>query len=165
LRAPRRGPATQATERGLTEGERALGARVFGGAVALDRVTIRRRAWAFFQPRGVTITPSGHLYFRPGSPNYAEDFASADRGVQGHFIHELTHVWQHQAGLFLPLARLPGARYAYRLRPGRGFHDYGLEQQAEIVRHAFLQRDFGLRIDGWPSLSDLAPLLPFGRWS
>lgn len=52
----------------------------------------------------------------------------------------MTHVWQAQTWgrFFLPLTRHPFCRYAYDLRPGRRFEDYGLEQQAEIVRHVFL---------------------------
>jgi len=34
--------------------------------------------------------------------------------------------------------RHPFCRYGYELKPGRAFEDYGLEQQAEIVRHRFL---------------------------
>jgi hypothetical protein len=36
--------------------------------------------------------------------------------------------------------RHPFCRYSYDLVPGRSFDRYGLEQQAEIVRHAFLAR-------------------------
>jgi len=34
--------------------------------------------------------------------------------------------------------RHPFCRYDYRLKEGRPFDRYGLEQQAEIVRHLFL---------------------------
>jgi hypothetical protein len=34
--------------------------------------------------------------------------------------------------------RHPFCRYAYRLTPGKPFARYGIEQQAEIVRHRFL---------------------------
>lgn len=50
----------------------------------------------------------------------------------------MVHVWQHQHGVFLPLARHPFCRYDYRLEPGKAFAKYGVEQQAEIVRHVFL---------------------------
>jgi hypothetical protein len=52
----------------------------------------------------------------------------------------MTHVWQAQRGgrFYLPLMRHPFCRYGYRLVPGRRFERYGLEQQAEIVRHRFL---------------------------
>ena len=50
----------------------------------------------------------------------------------------MTHIWQHQSGIFLPLKRVPWARYDYAVKPGWTLKKYGLEQQAEIVRHAFL---------------------------
>jgi hypothetical protein len=34
--------------------------------------------------------------------------------------------------------RHPFCRYAYELKPGKPFENYGLEQQAEIVTHVFL---------------------------
>ena len=52
--------------------------------------------------------------------------------------------------------RHPFCRYAYDLVPGRRFYVYGLEQQAEIVRHAFLARR-GVRLSQVPDPS----LLPF----
>jgi hypothetical protein len=33
---------------------------------------------------------------------------------------------------------MPWARYDYRLKPGWPLERYGVEQQAEIIRHAFL---------------------------
>ena len=52
----------------------------------------------------------------------------------------MTHVWQTQTRgrFYLPLMRHPFCRYAYELVPDKPFDRYGLEQQAEIVRHAFL---------------------------
>lgn len=88
------------------------------------------------------MAPSGHLHFHPRSRNYCDDFSVANLGLQGHFIHEMTHVWQAQnrGRWYLPLMRHPFCRYGYSLVPGRALEDYGIEQQAEIVRHAFLLR-------------------------
>lgn len=101
------------------------------------------------------MAPSGHLHFAPGSPNYCDDFAAADLDLQGHFLHEMTHVWQAQrrGRWYLPLLRHPFCRYAYSLQPGRPLTRYGIEQQAEIVRHAFLLRS-GVRL---PGVADAAP--------
>lgn len=95
------------------------------------------------------MAPRGHLHFHPQSSAYCDDFAAASLVRQGHFIHEMTHVWQVQSrGLwFLVFNRMPWARYDYSLRPGWPLSRYGIEQQAEIVRHAFLLRH-GARLAG-----------------
>ena len=88
------------------------------------------------------MAPMGHLHFHPLSDSYCDDFARAPLVLQGHFIHEMTHVWQAQrrGSWWLPLMRHPFCRYDYALRPGWPLERYGIEQQAEIVRHAFLLR-------------------------
>lgn len=88
------------------------------------------------------MAPCGHIHFHPQSPAYRDDFAGADLQAQGLFIHEMTHVWQTQqkGRFYLPLLRHPFCRYDYRLMPGKRLEGYGIEQQAEIVRHAFLLR-------------------------
>ena len=115
---------------------------VFGDAIDYDAVEIVLGKWWPFQPRGIVMAPNGHIHFHPKSHAYRDDFSEASLPIQGLFIHEMTHVWQAQKGgkWFLPLARHPFCRYAYELRPGKSFGKYGLEQQAEIVRHAFLAK-------------------------
>jgi hypothetical protein len=136
-------------DRRLTKGEVALAKSIFGTAIDYDRVTIRRRKWFPFQPRKVTMAPRGHLYFHPRGDSYCEDFSAADIFSQGHLIHELTHVWQVQTrgDWFLLLHRMPWARYDYSFKPGWQLEKYGIEQQAEIVRHAFLLRN-GVKLAG-----------------
>lgn len=56
--------------------------------------------------------------------------------------------------------RHPFCRYDYAIRPGKPFDRYGIEQQAEIVRHAFLLRN-GAALPGRPSLAVYEALLPF----
>lgn len=95
------------------------------------------------------MAPTGHLHFHPLSEAYCEDFSNAGTQLQAHFIHEMTHVWQAQVrGRWWVVLR--GAwdrRYRYALRADWPLERYGLEQQAEIVRHAFLLRR-GLRLAG-----------------
>ena len=137
-------------ERPLTEGEIALVRSVFGDAINCAPVRIRRRRWWWLQPRRIVMAPCGHLHFPPLSEHYCEDFSEAPLEQQGLFIHEMVHVWQTQAhGRFWLLwRRHPFCRYGYALIPGRAFEGYGVEQQAEIVRHAFLLRK-GARISGF----------------
>lgn len=106
------------------------------------------------------MAPRGTIHFHPRSGIYSEDFSAAPLAVQALFVHEMTHVWQHQQGIFLPLRRHPFCRYAYAIKPGQSFEKYGLEQQAEIVRHAFLLAR-GVAVAGAPSLDQYRSILPF----
>lgn len=122
---------------------------MFGNAIDYTKVTIRRRKWFLLQPKRITMAPRGHLHFHPGSEAYCDDFAHAPVLRQGLLIHELTHVWQTQAlgNWYLIFRRMPWARYDYSLKPGWKLEKYGIEQQAEIVRHAFLLRN-GVKLAG-----------------
>jgi len=86
------------------------------------------------------MAPSGNIHFHPKSRHWSEDFSKESLSLQGLFIHEMTHVWQAQTRgrWYLPLMRHPFCRYGYQLVEGRPFDRYGLEQQAEMVRHRFL---------------------------
>lgn len=148
--------------RNLTDGEKALVRSVFGHAIDVDPVTIRRRRWFPFQPVNTAMAPMGHIHFPAEHVLYHDDFSAGPLHAQGLFIHEMTHVWQAQerGRFWLPLMRHPFCRYDYAIRPGLPLHRYGIEQQAEIVRHAFLLRSgYGLR--GAPPLEQLESILPF----
>ena len=147
-------------DRPLTHKERDLVASVFGRAIDCDPVRIRLKKWWPFQPRNVVMAPLGHMHFHPDGPHYREDFGEASLESQGLFIHEMVHVWQHQSGIFLPLRRHPFCRYTYALKPGLPFHRYGLEQQAEIVRHWFLIEQ-GRGLAGAPGAHAYRNLVPF----
>lgn len=136
-------------ERRLSEGEIALAKSIFGSAIDYAKVTVRRRKFFPFQPRRITMAPRGHLHFHPLSDHYCEDFAQVSTLRQGLFIHEMTHVWQTQTlgDWYLLLHRHPFCRYDYSLKPGWKLERYGIEQQAEIVRHAFLLRN-GMTLAG-----------------
>ena len=136
-------------ERPLTGGEIALARTIFGDAIDYSIVTIRRRKWFPFQPRRTTMAPRGHIHFHPGGSAYCDDFAAQSLVRQGLFIHEMTHVWQTQARgeWYLMLNRMPWCRYDYSLKPGWSLGRYGIEQQAEIVKHAFLLRG-GMQLAG-----------------
>ncbi len=127
----------------------ALAASIFGAAIDYAQVRVRRRRFFPFQPRKVTMAPMGHLHFHPDAPQYCDDFAAAPLADQAHFIHEMTHVWQSQTlgRWYLVLRRHPWCSYDYALKPGWPLERYGLEQQAEIVRHAFMLQN-GAQIHG-----------------
>ena len=135
---------------------------IFGDAIDPDPVTIRRRRWFPFQPANTAMAPMGHVHFPPGHHAYCDDFSAAPLERQGLFVHEMTHVWQSQerGRFWLVLMRHPFCRYDYSVRPGQPLRRYGIEQQAEIVRHAFLLRS-GYALKGAPSREQLESILPF----
>lgn len=147
--------------RALTAGEIALARSLFGDAIDYSRAGVVNRKWAFFQPRRTVMAPLGTVHFHPDGGLYHDDFAHAPLHLQALFVHELVHIWQHQQGMFLPLRRHPFCRYAYRYDPARPFTRYGIEQQAELVRHAFLARHAAAPAEA-PPLAALEALLPFG---
>ena len=148
--------------RPLTAEETVLARTMFRQAIDYGRVRIHNRKWWPLQPDGVTMAPDGHLWFAPTGGLYCDDFCASPLHVQGHFIHEMTHVWQAQRSgkWWLPLMRHPFCRYAYDYVPGKPFMRYGIEQQAEIVRHAFLLKR-GQNVEGKPGLDAYEALLPF----
>ena len=150
------------TIRPLTPGERALATSMFGEAIDYDAVTVRREKWFPFQPRNTVMAPCGHIHFHPESDRWRDDFSHAHLALQGLFLHEMTHIWQAQqrGKYYLPLMRHPFCRYRYEFVPGRPFDRYGLEQQAEIVRHSFLLRN-RIKIAGAPPPEQLETILPF----
>ncbi|WP_310468111.1 vgr related protein [Sphingomonas sp.] len=146
--------------RPLTPSEVALARSVFGDAIDYAPVRLIKRKWFPFQPRTTVMAPTGHLHFHPHGDLWSDDFAAEPLLRQGLFVHEMTHVWQSQTRgrLYLPLMRHPFCRYGYTLADGRAFDRYGLEQQAEIVRHAFLaQRGANPPLRPPPSLLPFAP--------
>lgn len=152
------------TGRPLTAQEVALAGSMFGRAIDYARVRVHDRKWWPLQPKGVTMAPDGDLWFHPEGGLFCADFCDGPLHIQGHFIHEMTHVWQAQRSgrWWLPLMRHPFCRYAYDVVPGRPFARYGIEQQAEIVRDTFLLRR-GVMVQGKPDLSVYEALLPFGE--
>ncbi|WP_439533572.1 vgr related protein [Polymorphobacter sp.] len=149
------------SQRPLTRAETALVASVFGPALDPAPVTIRRRKWFWLQPRHITMAPDGHIWCHPEGSAWQPCFATQDLLTQAFFIHEMTHVWQHQSGINLILRRLPFARYRYTLVPGKPLRAYGIEQQACIVADAFLAR---AHIRRQAPLATYAALLPFEGW-
>ena len=148
--------------RSLTAGERELVGSIFHLAVEPRQVRIYRTPWWPLQPAKVAMAPTGHVHIRGDGPLWRDDYATADAGLQGLFLHEMTHVWQAQrwGRWYLPLHRHPFCRYAYAIVPDRPFARYGLEQQGEIVRHVHLLRS-GHSLPGAPPLEQLESILPF----
>ena len=155
-------PAPADHRRALTAAERALTRSVFGDAINLDSIAINRRRWWPFQPGNVIMAPDGEIWCHPDGATYRACFATSSPTWQALFVHEMVHVWQAQqkGRWYLPLMRHPFCLYGYTLAPGKAFALYGIEQQAEIVKHAFMLRN-GMRVPGTARLSDYEAILPF----
>ena len=126
--------------RPLTPGEVELARSIFGDAIDYSKVRMVLGKWWPFHPRRAAMASMGSIWFHPQGGGWSEDFSNEPLSHQGFFIHEMTHVWQAEQGgrLYLMLMRHPFCRYVYELTPGKPFSRYGIEQQAEIVRHRFL---------------------------
>jgi hypothetical protein len=126
--------------RPLTLGEIDLARSLFGDSIDYSKVQLVKGKWWPFHPRNAAMAPMGSIYFHPEGGVWSADFSKEPLGRQGFFIHEMTHVWQSQAKgrFYLPLMRHPFCSYRYTFDPERAFERYGIEQQAEIVRHVFL---------------------------
>jgi len=136
---------------------------VFGGAVDYGRVRIRRRSYLPFgmQPNDVAMAPDGNIYFDPAGTLHQEDFSAASVHSQALFIHEMTHVWQHQQGRWVRVRAALNRRYSYpTLQATDDFESFGLEQQADIVRDYFYQTR-GHRQNGWAPIAVYRAVIPF----
>lgn len=147
--------------RPLTSGEILLARSIFGDAIDYSRVRLVKGKWWPFHPRGAAMAPTGSIWFHPDRGGWSEDFSKESLSARAYFLHEMTHVWQAQKGgpFYLPLMRHPFCRYNYKFAPGKAFTRYGIEQQAEIVRHVFVMRN-GVDIAVQASLAQLEGILP-----
>ena len=139
------------SRRRLTTGERSIARECFGGALDLDRVRLWScppLAWTTRRPfcAGGWLSPGLSLVVYPPEQAWA-DFSLAPLWHQSVLVHELTHAWQSQQGVSLPLAKLragdSAASYAYELTPDCDWDGFNIEQQAMLVQHAYLQRRGG----------------------
>jgi hypothetical protein len=146
----------------LTTGEIELARSIFKDSIDYSRVRLFEGKWWPLHPRRAAMAPTGDIWFHPDGGGWSDDFSKETLSRQGFFIHELTHVWQSQKGgrFYLLLMRHPFCRYSYTVRPGRPFRRYGIEQQAEIMRHFFLETR-GVSLSNTPSLEELTKLVPF----
>ena len=133
---------------------------VFGSAIDYSLVKIHNTKAYFFQPNGTAITPNGEVYF-PKS-DYLEDFGIRASNMAW-LIHELTHVWQSQQGMWVRSRGMMNRNYTYGdLSESKlTLTDYGIEQQAAIVEDYF-RTTHGLKPrNGSGSGGDYARIIPF----
>lgn len=136
--------------RPLTKGEVALAKSVFGDAIDYDRVTITEGKFIGFQPHGTAMAPEGNLYMYGC---YRDDYSTGDVYTQGHFIHEMTHVWQFQNKVLRPITAAIELNFTYKFNYMAAYHytldgqkdllAYNMEQQASIVQDYFVMTHGG----------------------
>jgi hypothetical protein len=129
-----------ATFRPLHSDEIAMARLVFGDAIDYARVRIYRRCYLPFglQPANCAMAPNGSIYFHPSC--FLENYAAADPPARHWFIHEMTHVWQHQLGYPVRLrgAVRIGLSYDYDLAPGKTLADFNMEAQGDLLADYFV---------------------------
>jgi Zn-dependent peptidase ImmA (M78 family) len=112
------------------------------------------------------MSPDGNIYFHPDSVVYSDDLSLGDKWTQHLFIHEMTHVWQHQTGVPVAWRGIFEREYEYTLDTSKTLNEYSLEQQAQIVADYFLLKKFSTRAkfsrgNPVPSLADYEKVIPF----
>jgi hypothetical protein len=124
--------------RTLTSGEIAIARLVFADAIDYSTVRVHDTGYLPFglQPAHTAMAPNGHLYFPKAC--FRDDF-STNLASQMWFMHEMTHVWQHQLGYWVRLrgAVRIGLGYGYTLAPGRRLRDYNMEAQGNLIADYF----------------------------
>lgn len=125
--------------RTLTPGEVALAREVFGKTVDPRNVKMFNRSHMLVFGRGGAISPNGNIYI--DEKEAVADY-SASPYLRTLFVHEMTHVWQHQRGRNLRTEAFQQwwksdfkyqAIYDFNIDAHPRFRDYNLEQQAEIM--------------------------------
>lgn len=129
--------------RSMSDGEITLVRSLFQNSIDSAQVRIYRRSYIPFIVRA-SMSPNGNIYFPPRA--YEQDFARANLPSRCHFVHEMTHVWQHQMRYRLRWNGLKTlltggywrARiYRYPTEQALPFAQYNFEQQAQVVAHYY----------------------------
>lgn len=124
--------------RPLTGGEIELARLVFKDVLNYDIVRVYNKKYLPFQPEQMAMAPNGNIYFHP--VDFQEDFSIKSALLKRWFIHEMTHVWQHQLGypVFWRGAARIGLPYEYELAEGMRLGDYNMEAQGEVLADYFV---------------------------
>lgn len=137
---------TENSLRLLTLGEKNLAQTVFGSSIQWNKVWVHCESYLPFGLQGkfVGMTPNGEMYFR--KETYLKDFSLSSKSNQHFFIHEMTHVWQHQRGMWVRTRGLFSwvSTYKYTIDPNKKLSKYSMEQQAQIIADYFLLKKYGI---------------------
>jgi Ca2+-binding RTX toxin-like protein len=155
--------------REMTAGEIAMSRSLFGDSIDYAKVRISNDSYfriggLNLQTKNVTVTPNGNMYFG-GSSQYLSDFSTASDGLRAHFVHEMTHVYQHQfekksvglSGLALAVIsgdfRGYGSKYLVKDLNNAKWGNLNIEQQAKLIEDYYSHVMFSPSLDlGYISL-------------
>ncbi|MFJ4056163.1 hypothetical protein ACIPZC_22285 [Pseudomonas sp. NPDC089743] len=115
--------------RPLIEGEIGLARLLFKDSINYGSIRVYNKKYFAFHPKEMAIAPNGH------PADFKEDFSIERTRLKRWFIHEMTHVWQHQLGypvLWRVLIRF-GLPYRHELAEGRRLSDYNMEAQGDVL--------------------------------
>lgn len=122
-----------------------MATRVFGAAIDYPRVRVYHRRYLPFglQPVNCAMTPNGHMFFHKSC--CLLDFSTGSEHARHWFMHEMTHVWQHQLGYPVRLrgAIRIGLSYHYTLGEDKTLADYNMEAQGDVLADYFVLRFLG----------------------
>ncbi|CAJ3822697.1 type VI secretion system Vgr family protein [Burkholderia pseudomallei] len=130
--------------RPLTDGEIEMAKTVFQDSIDYSAVRVHKGSYFWFnlQSKRTAVTPNNTMYFR--EEDFVEDFSvvSEEYPRRGWFMHEMTHVWQHQRGYAVRWHALTvtirgESAYRYEIEPGQVFSDFNMEQQGNLVSDYF----------------------------
>jgi hypothetical protein len=124
---------------GLTVGEIQMAKTIFKDSINYARVRVHNEGYfpLGLQDARTAVTPNGEMYFPP--LKFLEDFSTSNDLNKCWFMHEMTHVWQHQLGYWAMFrgAFRPGLDYKYTLDAQRKLCDYNMEAQGDILADYF----------------------------
>lgn len=137
--------------RTLTAKEIHVARILFKNAVDYEKVKIHNGKYFFLQADNSAVVPNGEIY---AYGIYSEDYTKETAAMRGFFIHEMTHVWQHQnnicnlmvaaAWAFLKRGFNYEKTYHYKLDFDKELVAYGMEQQAAIIEDYYRMSIEGL---------------------
>jgi hypothetical protein len=137
--------------RPLTQGEINLATLMFGSKINNSAVKIYHHTYLPFLPdKNSLMTPNGNIYASKNSTMYSSDYSTMSPPAyatwpliypQAVFVHEMTHVWQYQHGMWVKTRRVTGSwnyDYDFATFGTKDFKSYGIEEEAQIVEDFYL---------------------------
>jgi RHS repeat-associated protein len=157
--------------RPLTQGEIRMSKTIFGSAIDYTKPMVYNRPW-IAQSRWTAVTPNGNIYMRGDGTSvgdagglYRPDFSlEPNVYLRAVFIHEMTHVWQYQHGVWVKTRAAFNRRYSFDFSKlgTKDFKKYGLEQQAMIVEDSYiLESGYPVTDDNGDPIPNVPPLQTF----